>query len=147
MRASFVLFVWVFDLSLYIPLNCPIPHFTYLLPLFLTQSPGCNPFRGKWGPELKNHIEESHIELNHFFADLIRKSDTKPYAFITASSTMYYPPSSDFVYDESFSLPQKPQDEDRNRPELQAQELSLPYLSRLYRDSEFASRVFRPGTC
>lgn len=98
----------------------------------------------KWNDGVKAAVEDAKLTSNEFFAKEIRKTTAKPYAYLNVSSALIYPPSHNTTYDESYDLPSRPLVEEINRPELQAQELSLPYFSRFYRDAESVARTFIP---
>lgn len=112
---------------------------------FVINVAGENIMTHPWCDGKKTRIEVSRIETNAFLANLIRDTKSKPYAFLTASCASYYPASEHNIYDESFTLPPTPTKQELADPAVQAAEMSLPYLTRMVREWESASRVYVPA--
>jgi len=111
---------------------------------FVISVTGNNVMLGDWDDHTKGEIERSRISVNKVLANAIRDSQIKPYAFLHASCSSYYPRSESRTYDESFVLPPQPSLEELQDPAVQAREMSLPYFSRMTRAWEAAARVYDP---
>lgn len=109
--------------------------------------------------------EDTRLKSNQFWSEKIRQSRTKPFVYVNISSALYYPSNPDIEYDEQWQLPPPPdvitaamsnslenpngtehlKKYNINHTSLQAQELSIPYWSRFFRDTvEYPGRISRP---
>jgi NAD dependent epimerase/dehydratase family enzyme len=70
---------------------------------FVINCAGMNPWRKMGGV---SQLLETKVKGNKFWADLIRKSKAKPYAYLTLSSTDIYPGGTDELFFDSWQPPQ-----------------------------------------
>eukprot|EP00461_Guttulinopsis_vulgaris_P006919 UN06959 len=75
---------------------------------FIINASGTNPFSQSFDVVDKSRLESSKLDRNKFFADQIRKTRSKPYAYLNISSTLYYHHHIMLTYTEFFELPSTP---------------------------------------
>lgn len=99
-----------------------------------------------WNPmHEQREVYETRVGTNKYWAEHIRNTNAKPYAYFTMSSVFQTPPSEHAVYDDTFNLPAlSTYLNDKSRCDQFDEFKGFTRIQRLFRDSETHSRVFIP---